>query len=96
MREREREGRGDRGDRESQGIGPVRKKSCRFCVDKNLKIDYKDINTLRSFVSEWGRIVPMRISGACAFHQRQVKTAVKRSRILALLPFTAFQQQAMS
>lgn len=66
-----------------------RRKVCRFCADKDLAIDYKDIRTLRYFVSERGKIVPRRISGNCAEHQRKLTEAIKRARNIALLPFTA-------
>ncbi len=66
----------------------VRKKVCRFCVDKTPFIDYKDIKTLRFFVTERGKILPRRISGNCARHQREVTVAVQRSRNIALLPFS--------
>ncbi|MEK6657767.1 MAG: 30S ribosomal protein S18 [Nitrospirota bacterium] len=65
-----------------------RRKVCRFCAEKKDDIDYKDIQTLRNFVSDRGKIVPRRISGNCARHQRVLSTAVKRSRNIALLPFT--------
>lgn len=65
-----------------------KKKVCTFCVDKVDNIDYKDINKLRKYVSERGKILPRRISGNCAKHQRQLTTAVKRARNIALLPFT--------
>ena len=64
-----------------------RKKVCIFC-GKDKVIDYKDTNTLRKFVSERGKILPRRISGTCAKHQRQLTDAIKRSRNIALLPFT--------
>jgi small subunit ribosomal protein S18 len=66
----------------------VRRKVCRFCVDSNLHIDYKDFNTLRQFITERGKIIPRRISGNCARHQRGVTQAIKQARILALLPYT--------
>lgn len=66
-----------------------RKKSCSFCVDKVSAIDYKDINRLRRYVTERGKILPRRISGNCARHQRQLTRAIKRARNIALLPFTA-------
>lgn len=66
----------------------VRRKVCRFCVDKTPFIDYKDIKTLRFFVTERGKILPRRISGNCAKHQREVTVAVQRSRNIALLPFS--------
>jgi small subunit ribosomal protein S18 len=65
-----------------------RRKVCRFCVDGELKIDYKDSKTLRYFVTERGKIVPRRISGNCAKHQRFLTLAVKRARQIALLPYT--------
>jgi len=65
-----------------------RRKVCRFCVDSDLKIDYKDAKTLRYFVTERGKIVPRRISGNCAKHQRQLTVAIKMARQIALLPYT--------
>lgn len=66
-----------------------RKKVCSFCVDKVEQIDYKDIAKLRRYITERGKILPRRISGNCAKHQRQVTVAIKRARNIALLPFTA-------
>jgi small subunit ribosomal protein S18 len=66
-----------------------RKKVCGFCVDKVETIDYKDINRLRRYITERGKILPRRISGNCAKHQRQLTIAIKRARNIALLPFTA-------
>ena len=66
-----------------------RRKVCSFCVDKVDHIDYKDVAKLRRFVTERGKILPRRISGNCAKHQRQVTFAIKRARNIALLPFTA-------
>ena len=66
-----------------------KKKVCSFCVDKVEAIDYKDVPTLRRYVTERGKILPRRISGNCAKHQRQVTVAIKRARNIALLPFTA-------
>ena len=66
-----------------------RKKVCSFCVDKVEHIDYKDAGKLRRFITERGKILPRRISGNCAKHQRQVTLAIKRARTIALLPFTA-------
>ena len=66
-----------------------RKKVCSFCVDKVETIDYEDGAKLRRFVTERGKILPRRISGNCAKHQRQVTVAIKRARNIALLPFTA-------
>lgn len=65
-----------------------RRKVCSFCVDKVEEIDYKDVAKLRRYVTERGKILPRRISGNCAKHQRQLTTAIKRARNVALLPFT--------
>ncbi len=65
-----------------------RRKVCRFCTDKELVIDYKDVNTLKNFVTERGKIIPKRIYGTCAKHQRQLTEAIKRARHLALMPYT--------
>ena len=65
-----------------------RKKVCAFCIDKIENIDYKDVNRLKKYITERGKILPRRISGNCAKHQRQLTTAIKRARIMALLPFT--------
>jgi len=66
-----------------------RKKTCRFCEQNLLNIDYKDERVLRRFLSDRGRILPRRITGNCASHQRKMTQALKRARHLALLPFTA-------
>ncbi|HEY7490584.1 MAG TPA: 30S ribosomal protein S18 [Candidatus Tectomicrobia bacterium] len=66
----------------------LRKKICRFCADKILLIDYKDVRRLRNLITERGKIIPRRISGNCAGHQRQLSVAIKRARHLALMPFT--------
>ncbi|HBM82009.1 MAG: 30S ribosomal protein S18 [Clostridiales bacterium] len=65
-----------------------KKKICAFCVDKAEGIDYKDVSKLRKYVSERGKILPRRISGNCAKHQRQLTVAIKRARNIALLPYT--------
>ena len=70
----------------SKGFG--RKKFCRFTVEGVKVIDYKDLDTLKSFITETGKIVPSRITGTSARYQRQLATAVKRARYLALLPYT--------
>jgi small subunit ribosomal protein S18 len=67
---------------------PGRRKVCRFCADKELRIDYKDSRTLGGFLSERGKIIPSRITGNCARHQRALTGAIKRARVVALLPFT--------
>ena len=64
-----------------------RKKFCRFTAEKVVEIDYKDLNTLRQYVTETGKIVPSRITGTKARYQRQLSVAIKRARFLALLPF---------
>ena len=64
-----------------------RRKICRFCVDKDLEIDYKSPKALRLFITERGKIIPRRITGTCAKHQRQLTVAIKQSRQIALLPF---------
>lgn len=74
--------------RRERGRKP-KKKVCSFCVDKVEEIDYKDVAKLRRYVTERGKILPRRISGNCAKHQRQVTVAIKRARNIALLPFTA-------
>ena len=67
----------------------ARKKVCGFCVDKVENIDYKDIARLRRYTSERGKILPRRVTGTCARHQRELTVAIKRARHLALLPYTA-------
>lgn len=64
-----------------------RRKVCRFCADSSIVIDYKDSRALRHFITERGKIVPRRISGTCARHQRFLSQAIKRARTIALLPF---------
>lgn len=65
-----------------------RKKVCAFCAEKSTGIDYKDVNKLRKYITERGKILPRRISGNCAKHQRELTTSIKRARNMALLPFT--------
>lgn len=65
-----------------------RRKFCRFTADGVTEIDYKDLNTLKNYISETGKIVPARITGTSAKYQRQLATAVKRARYIALLPYT--------
>ena len=67
----------------------ARKKVCGFCVDKVENIDYTDIARLRRYMSERGKILPRRVTGTCARHQRELTVAIKRARHLALLPYTA-------
>jgi len=68
--------------------GKKRKKVCSFCVERAETIDYKDAYKLRKYMSERGKILPRRISGNCAHHQRMLTRAIKRARNMALLPFT--------
>lgn len=87
--------RGDRRDfdkGESKGgmrMRRAKRKICSFCVDKATDIDYKEVAKIRKYISERGKILPRRISGNCAKHQRQLTVAIKRARHVALLPFTA-------
>ena len=82
------EERSERRPRPRGGRRP-RRKVCSFCVDKIEYIDYKDINRLRRFVNERGKILPRRTTGTCAEHQRQLTVAIKRARQIALLPYVA-------
>ena len=68
--------------------GMRRKKVCQFCTDKAETIDYKEVDKLRKYVTDRGKILPKRITGTCAIHQREVTKAIKRARIVALLPYT--------
>lgn len=86
-------GGGDR-DRDRGGPGGApppgtgRRKVCRFCADRNLNVDFKDAGMLKLFITERGKIIPRRISGTCARHQRELSVAIKRARVIALIPFT--------
>jgi small subunit ribosomal protein S18 len=66
-----------------------KRKSCKFCEDKVVAIDYKDVKLLKMYVSERGKIIPRRITGSCAKHQRSLTTSIKRARSIALIPFAA-------
>ncbi len=77
----------DKGDRRPNKKG--RKKVCAFCVEKVDTIDYKDAAKLRRFMSERAKILPRRVTGTCAYHQRELTTAIKRARHIALLPYTS-------
>ncbi len=66
-----------------------RKKVCKFCEEKIDEIDYKDVKLLKQFVRDRGRIMPRRLSGTCTVHQKKLKRAIKRARMLALLPFVS-------
>lgn len=72
--------------------GFTRRKVCRFCADKTLMIDYKDPQLLKYFITDRGKIIPRRISGNCAKHQRKVALSVRRSRMIALMPYTVMGQ----
>lgn len=65
----------------------MKRKVCRFCVDKALKIDYKEIDVIKRFTTEGGKIIPKRITGNCSKHQRRLAVAIKRARAVALLPY---------
>ena len=80
----------DKGDGKNNLRGRrTKRKTCSFCVDKVKDIDYKDAVKLRKFISERAKILPRRISGCCAKHQRQLTIAIKRARHIALLPYTS-------
>lgn len=80
----------DRGDRVRRPRGrKPRRKVCQFCVEKVQHIDYKDVIRLRRFTSERGKILPRRMTGTCAKHQRQLSTAIKRARTIALMPYVS-------
>ena len=80
----------DRPERDNRrGSRKGRRKVCSFCVDKIGTIDYKDVAKLRRFISERGKILPRRVTGTCARHQRDLTVAIKRARHLALLPFSS-------
>jgi small subunit ribosomal protein S18 len=66
-----------------------RRRVCRFCADPEIAIDYKDSMQLRYFISDRGKIVPRRISGNCALHQRRITTAIKRARNVSIMPYTS-------
>lgn len=76
-------------DNKRRGGGFRKKKVCQFCADKSEEIDYKEVDKLKKYVTERGKILPKRITGTCAMHQRNVTRAIKRARIVALLPYTA-------
>ena len=79
----------DRGEKRPRPRGKrPRRKVCDFCVNKIEYIDYKDVNRVRRFINERGKILPRRMTGTCAKHQRQLSEAIKRARAIALLPYT--------
>jgi small subunit ribosomal protein S18 len=79
--------RGGRGGGRSGGRRMHRRKICRFCIEKVDLIDYKDVKLLQNYIPERGKILPRRISGSCATHQRMLAEAIKRARNIALLPY---------
>ena len=81
--------RNERPERDNRRGRKGRKKVCSFCVDKVDTIDYKDVAKLRRFISERAKILPRRVTGTCAPHQRELTVAIKRARHLALLPFSS-------
>lgn len=94
MNENYRRNEGGRGRKEKTDRGRKRfykaqkKKYCRFCMENAPVIDYKNVGLLRSFLTERAKMIPCRVSGNCAKHQRRITTAMKRARVLALVPFT--------
>ena len=70
-------------------VGVRRKKVCQFCADKAESIDYKNVDILNKYVTERGKILPRRVTGTCAMHQRALTTAIKRARVVALMPYSA-------
>lgn len=77
-----------RGSKNDKSFRRPRKKVCNFCAEKVDVVDYKDVDKLRKYVSDKGKILPRRVTGTCAKHQRKVTEAIKRARTIALLPFT--------
>ncbi|MBA3713236.1 MAG: 30S ribosomal protein S18 [Pyrinomonadaceae bacterium] len=82
-------GRGPGGGRNANGRRMRRRKVCRFCLDKVDIIDFKDVKLLQNYIPERGKVLPRRISGSCASHQRMLAEAIKRARNIALLPYAA-------
>ena len=80
-------GAGDKAQGQRRGGLFRRRKVCKFCADKIDDINYKDVKLLQPFVPERGKILPRRISGTCAMHQRKLRTAIMRARVIALLPY---------
>ena len=83
-----RKGRNNNIDDDNVRIRKPKRKVCAYCADKNLEIDYKQVDKLKKYVSEKGKILPRRVTGLCAKHQRELTIAIKRARHIALLPFT--------
>lgn len=78
-----------KGKRKGSKFGFRTRKKCKFCMEKNDNIDYKDVARLEKFTTERGKILPNRISGTCAWHQKLLARAIKRARIIALMPYIA-------
>lgn len=81
--------RNDREDRKDFRFRKPKKKVCQFCVDKDESIDYKDLNKLKRYISERGKILPRRVTGTCSKHQRDLTTSIKRARQISLLPYVS-------
>jgi small subunit ribosomal protein S18 len=86
MKEKEKEVDMDQGDGGKKKMG--RRKACKFCADDKIKIDYKDASLLKYFITDRGKLVPRRLSGNCAKHQREIAVSVNRARMIALMPFS--------
>ena len=84
-------GRGRGWDDRGRGRRGGRRKVCRFCAEKTLRIDYKDTRVIGNFITDRGKIIPSRITGNCARHQRRLTTAIKQARSVALMPFAEAQ-----
>lgn len=79
----------DRPERTAHPVKRTRKKVCMFCADRTEFIDYKDVAKLKKYMTERAKILPRRVTGCCAYHQRELTTAIKRARQLALIPYAA-------
>jgi len=88
MAREQRINRNERNDRGSfRRYFPPKRKACRFCERKMKEIDYKNVDILKKYIPERGKIIPRRVTGTCAYHQRKLAIAIKRARLLALLPY---------
>ena len=74
-------------ERPKRGGNLRKRKVCQFCAEKNHEIDYKDVDTLSKYITDRGKILPKRVTGTCAIHQREIARAIKRARVVALLPY---------
>lgn len=79
----------DRVEKSAHPVKRTRKKVCQFCADRSEFIDYKDVAKLKKFMTERSKILPRRVTGCCAYHQRELTTAIKRARQLALIPYVS-------